>query len=227
MATLFDTPITLNHASFQQADPPGIGLPKPLGIAWAFYEDEITASSADTVNITSIRPQGVGAYVYTLADVWASVEVFTNTASSAGSTYVTNWVNQIGTFYTQYPLFNDISNQELAGLGTTAIQRQFWGFERTLNPKRFFSGTTGPEPLGFRTVLTPARSPNHAGNYPCAIPETWAATKSPNLTIEFGVLTAALVANTLTVRAGVSYLFWAPRDRLSADANAELPVRGT
>jgi hypothetical protein len=129
--------------------------------------------------------------------------------------------------YRHQPLYNDISNQELAGAGLTdKIQFQQWGFGRTLNPRNFITdGTLGTLGIGFRVVLQPERNPNHAGNYPTTIPEVWSSSKSPRVEINCGEIQTYI--GNVGIAVAVSYLFWAPRDRLTAEAYAELPVRGT
>lgn len=229
MANLGDTPFTLNHAGFTQHGEPRISLPRPLGIAWAFYELSITAASPDPANFVLLRPQGVGAYVYTLADVWLQMEFQSSDTSPSGLDEARAFAESFGAVYTHYPLFNDISNQKLAGIGPgQSIQRQWWGFDAVVDGNIFATtAQEGSQPHGFRVVLSPARNPNHAGNFPTAIPEVWSEPKSPQVNIDFGEVTTPLVSQTVKVRAGVAYRFWDPNDRLSADANAELPVRGT
>ena len=138
------------------------------------------------------------------------------------------FVADIGATYQHYPIFGDIADQAFANSSSTGrIQPQIWAFEGDFVPTNFFTVSTTTYPKSGFTLMQPVRSPNHPGNFPTVIPETWDADKSPQVASYIGELTALLTAANATFRFGVTYTYWAPRDRVSAQAYAELPVRGT
>ncbi len=93
--------------------------------------------------------------------------------------------------------------------------------------QQFVEVGTQQYPKGGKTVLIPDRNVNHPGDFPTVIPETWADATSPFVEVNTPRINSDIAANPLTFVVGVAFLFWAPRDRLSANAYAQLPVRGT
>lgn len=227
MASLFDTEVVLNHRAFQQPFQGGTGLPGPAGVAFATLLHTEESASTDDWNFGNVKPLGVPGYVYTVADVFARCFFRSSAASSADAVKAKAFAESFACRYEHYPLYSDIGDQafhDADGL----IPSQEWAFEVTQAWNGFYEdATNGAMPIGSYAIAQPARSPNHPGNYPTSIPTDYDADKSPKITMYCGEITTSIRATFVDFKIGVAYHYWNPRDRLTADAYSELPVRGT
>ena len=214
MSVIASADITLTHATFQQAGLeitpptyPGV----PLGMAYGFATASSTTAVAGNYNNWEFTLNGVSAYVYTLQDAWFALE------GDAGSESATNaWLAASAGLYSHFPLYTDIEQQQRhADAGPIGAQQ--WGFEYS----QVEFGVTRS-----RGIYQPVRSPNHPGNFPCAIGEAGRAT-NPKLHISTEQITSTIASNGYQYWVAFAYLYWAPPARLSALAYADLPVRGT
>lgn len=223
MAVLFDETVTLAHRVFQQPEGRVTGLPQPLGMAYAHYADTFSAS-ADDSNAGSIKPQGVDAYVYTLHNASIRWSVTGSVTTQAEAAAVQNFLETVTAEYYAQPLLTDIGDQAYFGNG---ISFDFWAFERQNAWTDFLTVSNVSYPKSGRAILIPSRNVDHPGSWPTTLPSTWSAATSPKLNLWCGEISSLVAGSDPGVNVTLSYLFWGARDRLSANAYASLPVRGT
>lgn len=229
MGTLFSENYELVHAAFD-VSPFGRQPGQPLGIAYAARSNTVASALTDETNSGTVTFGGISGYTYTLQHLSTFITASYSAASvsSANEALLVALLASFSGRYFHWPIYNDISNQELWN-GDLIASRQQWALESATGLQTYEDDTGTRRLRGQDTHWNLARTRENSADWPTAL-RLATDSRAPRVDFRSGpVDTAFLVANggNLTFQIEVAYLYWAPQDRLSARASYQVPIRGT